>query len=61
VEQILSRYLPRDNEVAWNAQRKRGLIGTAQKQESDGQSWKESDGVPEACSQGAKTTANSGI
>lgn len=27
VEKILSIYLPRDNEVAWNAQRKRGLIG----------------------------------
>jgi hypothetical protein len=26
VETILSTYLPRDNEVAWNAQRKRGLI-----------------------------------
>jgi hypothetical protein len=26
-EQILAKYLPRDNEVAWNAQRKRGLIG----------------------------------
>ena len=26
VESILSRYLPRDNEVAWNAQRKRGLV-----------------------------------
>jgi len=26
VEQILSKYLPRDNQVAWNAQRKRGLI-----------------------------------
>ena len=26
VEQILSVYLPRDNEVAWNAQRKRGLV-----------------------------------
>lgn len=27
VEQILQKYLPRDNQVAWNAQRKRGLIG----------------------------------
>lgn len=27
VEKILSVYLPRDNKVAWNAQRKRGLIG----------------------------------
>jgi integrase len=26
VEQILQRYLPRDNQVAWNAQQKRGLI-----------------------------------
>lgn len=26
VESILSTYLPRDNKVAWNAQRKRGLI-----------------------------------
>ncbi len=26
VNQILATYLPRDNEVAWNAQRKRGLI-----------------------------------
>lgn len=26
VEQILARYLPRDNQVAWNAQQKRGLI-----------------------------------
>lgn len=30
VEQILSTYLPRDNEVAWNAQAKRGLILDAQ-------------------------------
>jgi hypothetical protein len=29
VQQILSRYLPRDNEVAWNAQAKRGLITAA--------------------------------
>lgn len=29
VEQILSTYLPRDNEVAWNAQRKRGLVNGA--------------------------------
>lgn len=29
VQQILSRYLPRDNEVAWNAQTKRGLIKRA--------------------------------
>jgi integrase len=29
VERILSIYLPRDNEVAWNAQRKRGLVGEA--------------------------------
>lgn len=27
VGSILSTYLPRDNQVAWNAQRKRGLIG----------------------------------
>lgn len=26
VEQILAKYLPRDNEVAWNAQKKRGII-----------------------------------
>lgn len=26
VERILSLYLPRDNEVAWNAQKKRGLV-----------------------------------
>jgi hypothetical protein len=31
VEQILSTYLPRDNEVAWNAQAKRGLILNAEK------------------------------
>lgn len=29
VGSILSTYLPRDNEVAWSAQRKRGLIGDA--------------------------------
>lgn len=36
VEQILAKYLPRDNEVAWNAQRKRGLIGTDRGKKSDG-------------------------
>lgn len=44
VEQILSKYLPRDNEVAWNAQRKRGLIGPKRVQESDGHPSDESDG-----------------
>lgn len=44
VEQILSKYLPRDNEVAWNAQRKRGLIGTNAAQTSDGQPGEKSDG-----------------
>lgn len=29
VEQILSTYLPRDNQVAWNAQQKRGLIAAS--------------------------------
>jgi hypothetical protein len=29
VEQILRKYLPRDNQVAWAAQRKRGLIAAA--------------------------------
>lgn len=27
VEQILQKYLPRDNQLAWQAQKKRGLIG----------------------------------
>lgn len=36
VEQILAKYLPRDNEVAWNAQVKRGLIGTNRDRKSDG-------------------------
>lgn len=31
VEQILSTYLPRDNQVAWNAQAKRGLISAAER------------------------------
>lgn len=44
VEQILRRYLPRDNEVAWNAQRKRGLIGPKGDQTSDGRGSGESDG-----------------
>lgn len=44
VEQILARYLPRDNEVAWNAQRKRGLIGPKVEQTSDGRPAGESDG-----------------
>lgn len=42
--QILAKYLPRDNEVAWNAQRKRGLIGPKIERKSDGQSDAESDG-----------------
>jgi site-specific recombinase XerD len=42
--QILAKYLPRDNEVAWNAQRKRGLIGAKVEQKSDGQSDEQSDG-----------------
>lgn len=29
VAQILSAYLPRDNEVAWNAQQKRGLVNVS--------------------------------
>lgn len=45
VEQILRKYLPRDNEVAWNAQRKRGLIGAKAEQTSDGQSSRGSDGA----------------
>lgn len=45
VEQILRKYLPRDNEVAWNAQRKRGLIGPKGKQTSDGGSGEKSDGT----------------
>lgn len=44
VEQIIRRYLPRDNRVAWNAQAKRGLIGTDGAQESDGQKSDRSDG-----------------
>lgn len=44
VEQILAKYLPRDNEVAWNAQRKRGLIGAKIEQKSDGRPTAESDG-----------------
>lgn len=36
VEQILSKYLPRDSEVAWNAQVKRGLISTTRERKSDG-------------------------
>ena len=43
VEQILRKYLPRDNQVAWNAQRKRGLIRTEGGQESDGRLTGESD------------------
>lgn len=42
--QILAKYLPRDNEVAWNAQRKRGLIGPKKERESDGGSDGKSDG-----------------
>jgi len=34
VQQILSRYLPRDNEVAWNAQAKRGLVEPAKPSDS---------------------------
>lgn len=34
-EQILRKYLPRDNELAWEGQRKRGLVGTNNRQESD--------------------------
>jgi hypothetical protein len=30
-EQILAKYMPRDNDVAWAAQRKRGLISDAKK------------------------------
>lgn len=45
VEQILRKYLPRDNEVAWNAQRKRGLIGPKTEQTSDGHPPDESDGT----------------
>lgn len=43
VEQILSKYLPRDNKVAWNAQQKRGLIRTEAEQESNGQPTRESN------------------
>ncbi|MDP1875676.1 hypothetical protein [Phenylobacterium sp.] len=48
VEQILRKYLPRDNQVAWNAQRKRGLIGANREQESDGHPTLESDAQPAA-------------
>lgn len=44
VEQILQKYLPRDNQVAWNAQRKRGLIGPKEERESDGPVRRQSDG-----------------
>lgn len=43
-EQILAKYLPRDNEVAANAQRKRGLIGPNGDQTSDGRFDGKSDG-----------------
>jgi integrase len=33
---ILATYLPRDNEMAWEAQRKRGLIGTESGHKSNG-------------------------
>lgn len=45
VEQILRKYLPRDNQVAWNAQRKRGLIGAKEEQTSDGPSRKSLTGA----------------
>lgn len=48
VEQILRKYLPRDNQVAWNAQRKRGLIGPDREQESDDHQTIESDARPSA-------------
>jgi hypothetical protein len=44
VELILARYLPRDNEVAWNAQQKRGLISTSREQESNGRPAEKSNG-----------------
>lgn len=43
-EQILAKYLPRDSEVARNAQRKRGLIGAKVEQKSDGHQTPGSDG-----------------
>jgi hypothetical protein len=54
-EQILRKYLPRDNELAWAAQRKRGLIGTTRAQESDGGSDRKSDGADAARSPNPKT------
>lgn len=59
VEQILRKYLPRDNEVAWNAQRKRGLIGAKSERKSDGRSDDESDGHPTGAPSAAKYPAKS--
>lgn len=42
--QILAKYLPRDNQVAWNAQRKRGLIGPKIERKSDDRPTSQSDG-----------------
>lgn len=42
--QILAKYLPRDNELAWKAQHRRGLVGPNRGQESDDRPTGESDG-----------------
>jgi hypothetical protein len=52
-EQILAKYLPRDSEVARNAQRKRGLIGPKLEQKSDDQS----DGASDGRSGGGETAS----
>lgn len=57
-EQILRKYLPRDNELAWEAQRKRGLIGTKNGQESDDRQTFGSDG---ASSRSAAVVKFSGV
>lgn len=61
VEQILAKYLPRDNEVAWNAQRKRGLIGAKIEQKSDGRPTAESDGHSEGPAPILKFRARSAV
>jgi hypothetical protein len=59
VEQILQKYLPRDNKVAWNAQRKRGLIGTDRGQESDDRQTYGSDGALNGDASVVKLSASS--
>lgn len=61
VEQILQKYLPRDNKVAWNAQRKRGLIGPEKERESDGGSDGQSDGQTTASAAKTKTAKKSAV